>query len=333
MIKRVLALCFLGICFFTSCTYYTSNYEEKDDYEIALIETCDKNLNSFDFVYDSINDETSYNYSINYKIVLDVYNSEIIGDELNCPYKIEKNGELIHSAVGKIDLNKNLKAGVLLSFDDCYLNSWKNAVPLFKKYNKKATFFIYGSSDSISSTCIYLQNNGFEVGYHTLGHKNLMDKDSATILDEQVINPLYDFHKKYVYMYSFAFPNGLYVPYQITELLKYFRILRLFNNKVNLYSFNQICKERVIVSQSIDKNKFSSDDDFKKKIFYRFCLSKITNKIYPCTSHEIVQNILQTSNNYSISQDRLEYMFELMDDLKLKNYKYSDFYDGIFWEY
>ncbi|MCQ2596889.1 MAG: polysaccharide deacetylase family protein [Treponema sp.] len=331
LLMRETIVCFF-VCFFVCCTNnneYT-NYEKNDE-ETTLIEVCDTSLNSFDFVYDPIIDETSVIYNINYKIILDVYNSEIIGDKLNCPYKIEKNGEIIHSSIGKIDLNKNLKAGILLSFDDCYLDSWKNSIPLFKNNNKKATFFIYGSCNTISSTCLYLQDNGFEVGYHTLGHKNLMDKDSATILDEQCINPLYDFHKKYIYMYSFAFPNGLYVPYQITELLKYFRILRLFNNKVNLYSFDQICNERVIVSQSIDKNKFSSDDDFRKKLFYRFCIAKITNKIYPCTSHEIVSDIQQTSNNYSISEDRLEYMFCLMDDLQLNSYKYSDFYDGIYW--
>ncbi|SEQ44578.1 hypothetical protein SAMN04487977_104266 [Treponema bryantii] len=132
-------------------------------------------------------------------------------------------------------------------------------------------------------------------------------------------------------MYSFAFPNGLYVPYQITELLKYFRILRLFNNKINLYSFEEICDNRVIISQSIDKNKFSSDENFKQQIFYRFCLAKITNSIYPCTSHEIVEDIETSTNNYSISKDRLQYMFDKMDELKLRSYKYSDFYDAMYW--
>ena len=55
--------------------------------------------------------------------------------------------------------------------------------------------------------------------------------------------------------------------------------------------------------------------------------------ISPSIKQFIEAGWLSNYDYYSISEDRLEYMFELMDDLKLKNYKYSDFYDGIFWEY
>lgn len=309
---------------------YVDN-EYVDNFDNDLIEICNNNLNVLNFSYDQILDETSAIFKNDYKVILYVHNAEVKNNTLCCPYIIKKNGKTIHESIGTMNLDENLKSGILLSFDDKYLDAWKKSTDLFLDNNKNATFFIYGSCDTISSTCLYLQKEGFEVGYHTLGHKNLMDKDSKTILDEQVIEPLYEFHKNYVYMYSFAFPNGLYVPYQITELLKYFRIVRLFNNKINLYSFEDVCEKRVIISQSIDKNKFSSDEDFEQQMFYRLCLAKITNSVYPCTSHEIVEDIAKTTNKYSISYDRLKYMFDRMDSLNLRSYKYSDFYDAIYW--
>ena len=35
-----------------------------------------------------------------------------------------------------------------LTFDDRYFENWKNTIPLFRKYNAKVTFFVYGEIDA-----------------------------------------------------------------------------------------------------------------------------------------------------------------------------------------
>ncbi|SEQ46299.1 Polysaccharide deacetylase [Treponema bryantii] len=175
--KRIFVVLLCFVLTFMSCSQNTSeSYYYIDNYKNELVEICNNTLNVLNFSYDPLIDEISAIFKDDYKVTLDVHYAELKGNALYCPYIIQKNGKEIYKSIGSMNLNENLKSGVLLSFDDQYLDAWKNSVNLFLENNKKATFFICGSSDAISSTCLWLQDKGFEVGYHTLNHRNLMDK-------------------------------------------------------------------------------------------------------------------------------------------------------------
>ena len=48
-----------------------------------------------------------------------------------------------------------------LTFDDRYLNNWEKAIPLFKQYNARVTFFIYKNIDDEvlkNASILYLEN-------------------------------------------------------------------------------------------------------------------------------------------------------------------------------
>lgn len=127
-------------------------------------------------------------------------------------------------------------------------------------------------------------------------------------------------------MNSFAFPNGLYLPYQINELLKYYKILRLFDNNFRLYSPEEIAEKRVIYGQSIDKGKFKDDNVFREKIFKRLLIAKLTDKVYSCTSHYIGQ---LENDAYTISDENFRWLLKTINDLKLNSYTFSSFYNLI----
>lgn len=67
---------------------------------------------------------------------------------------------------------------VVITFDDGYQDQYLNALPVLKKYNYIATFFIVGSfvnRPSYMNTyqVSQLSTNGMEVGGHTMNHINL----------------------------------------------------------------------------------------------------------------------------------------------------------------
>lgn len=218
----------------------------------------------------------------------------------------------------------NRGGGILLSFDD-YFACWNTYLPYFTDYGIRATFFC--ARNSFEQFAKKVQNAGLEVGYHGKNHKALTLCDTEEEFIAETIAPLAGWRDKYIYLDSFAFPNGLYLPYQVDMLLDYYKILRLFDNHFRLYSMEEIARQRVIFSQSIDKNKFSDTKDFKNKIVKRIILAQITGKIYPCTTHYILTEDGEIeSDAYTISKENLVWLFETINALNCKTYCYKDIY-------
>jgi peptidoglycan-N-acetylglucosamine deacetylase len=68
---------------------------------------------------------------------------------------------------------KDTRGGVCLTFDDAHIEDWHATLPVLRKYNAKATFFISGfpgfSAKQIS-LLHRIQADGHEIGYHTVHH-------------------------------------------------------------------------------------------------------------------------------------------------------------------
>lgn len=67
---------------------------------------------------------------------------------------------------------------LIITFDDGWKNQYKNALPVLKKYNFQATFFVVvnyigGSSLMNWEELKELLSNGMEIGSHTMNHPNL----------------------------------------------------------------------------------------------------------------------------------------------------------------
>lgn len=75
------------------------------------------------------------------------------------------------------------KKRVVITFDDGWTNQYINAVPILKKYNFKATFFIFTNTDWPGYFMTWDQirdiasNNKFEIGGHTKTHPSIFTED------------------------------------------------------------------------------------------------------------------------------------------------------------
>ncbi len=71
-----------------------------------------------------------------------------------------------------------VKPSVLLTFDDAFIEQWLAVMPIFERYNAKATFFITGfdklSKEQIASLK-KIKAAGHTIGCHSLRHKKAVD--------------------------------------------------------------------------------------------------------------------------------------------------------------
>jgi peptidoglycan/xylan/chitin deacetylase (PgdA/CDA1 family) len=100
------------------------------------------------------------------------------------------------------------KSIVSLTFDDGYLSQFKTALPLLKKRNLPATFYVItGNIDSVLKKLI-LENvsNDYEIGSHTVTHPDLSRLESIDVYKELLDS------KKYLQQY-FGINSGLTMSY------------------------------------------------------------------------------------------------------------------------
>ncbi len=132
-------------------------------------------------------------YSDDYKTRLFITSTEIFEKEMKYLYD---NGYTSISFTDYInylkDKTKNPipKKSVIISFDDGYITQYTNAFPILKKYNLKATFFIYMGCIDIFPACMNSENlkelisNKMFLANHTLNHIYLPNYKDRTIIKE-----------------------------------------------------------------------------------------------------------------------------------------------------
>ncbi len=122
----------------------------------------------------------------------------------------------VEELVSLLQTGGNLEKVVAMSFDDGYRNNHTDALPLLKKYNAKASFYIVHRD--IGKT-IYMENdrlldllaNGMEIGSHTINHAPLALIDPKYLPWE--VGSAKKFIEKNLEGYTLngiAYPNGGY---------------------------------------------------------------------------------------------------------------------------
>lgn len=142
---------------------------------------------------------------------------------------------------------------VSLTFDDGLYNDYLLAYPLMKKYGYSGTLYmIANQSDFFEGKKVMtfdeakvLQDNGWEIGSHSLNHKNLVflsDDELKTeiVLSKKILNDNgFDVN-------SLSLPFGEYNKKVIREAQEYYSSVRLmkvgFNNlnSINLYGLKSV---------------------------------------------------------------------------------------------
>lgn len=229
-----------------------------------------------------------------------------------------------------IDQNSNPKAGVIISFDDDYVDEWHEVNAVLQPYNWKATFFVTRfhqlSTDKIQKL-IALKNEGHEIGGHGLNHINATTFISSNGIGEylnQEISPMVDLMNNYGFnVTAFAYPYGSRNTTTDNALYNEFQILRgtTYNNlNPNLQKcyFNN---SRLVLGLGIDNNYAHFSISYLLSILE---YAKNNNKIVVFYAHKPVQNY---QNNYETEYQTLIEICNYVKTNNMKFYTISELYN------
>ncbi|MDR2783069.1 MAG: polysaccharide deacetylase family protein [Treponema sp.] len=208
-------------------------------------------------------------------------------------------------------------SGVLLSFDDDYLEAWERSFDLFDRYGARVTFFVQGKPLDFAKRALA---RGHDVGYHTIRHLNL-SRVSRAVFTEETTSQIAAFRNAGIPLRSFAYPYGFSSPWMHEELFHSFAILRGYGVTFHLYDATVI-KQGYIAAKAIDTILYTNDQDFQTIITLMLRTVKFIGNgtILPLCTHNISNRA-----EWGITPARLEYLLKAAQDLKLTFYCYKDF--------
>ena len=208
-------------------------------------------------------------------------------------------------------------AGILLAFDDAYMETWEKYLALFDKYGARVTFFIQGE---FTPFCHKALGRGHDIGFHTVNHPDLRKLSREKIIEESVF-PSAAFRAQEVSLTSFAYPFGFYEPWIHTLLLKHYSLLRGYGTTYRIYSRDEI-RAGFVIARAIDNTVIKGDENFDSSITMMLRTVKFIGRdyVFPITTHDISDEAA-----WGITPRRLEFLLKSVSDLKLKFYRYCDF--------
>ncbi|MES2575377.1 MAG: polysaccharide deacetylase family protein [Bacteroidota bacterium] len=218
-------------------------------------------------------------------------------------------------------------AGVILSFDDAYVNEWFATNQELKKYGWKGTFFV----SRINTLKHYqiqklleLQKEGHEIAGHGLNHLNAADYTRVHTISEYMkdeINPMLYLMNFYgLKVSSFAYPYGGRSQKLDAALLKKFKIIRgrAFLEEVADKQGCYFSHSKLIFSFSID----DTHNDFNIPHLLKLLdFAKKHNKILILNSHKTVKKV---TADYQTKNETLEYVCKYVKSNNMKFYTVSD---------
>ena len=177
----------------------------------------------------------------------------------------------VEELVSLLQNGGNLDKVIAMSFDDGYRNNHTDALPLLKKYNAKASFYvvhrdigktIYMDNDSL----LDLLANGMEIGSHTINHAPL------ALIDPKYLPWEVGSAKKFIeknldgyILKGIAYPNGGYNA-KVIEAVKEYKFTYGLTGKVGAnthQSFQKAPYELQRISIVDDGNGLES---FKRRL-------------------------------------------------------------------
>ena len=222
---------------------------------------------------------------------------------------------------------KPYKAGVILSFDDAYVNEWYEADKVLKKYQWKATFNVC-KIDSLDASeikkLLELQKEGHEIAGHGYHHYNAVKFVNKYGIDEymkQEIDPMITSMKRLSFnVTSFAYPYGMRSDALDKALLSKFIIIRgrSFGGEVPEKQNSYFNNSRIVFAFDIDNSHLHFSIPYLLELLD---YAKKHNKILILCGHKPVKDV---TLNYQTKIETLEFICKYMKLNDLKFYKLSD---------
>ncbi len=222
------------------------------------------------------------------------------------------------------------EGGVVITFDDRYIDEWYSLRPLLNTYNAKVTFFVtYFDSlneDQIKKLEI-LKNDGHEIAFHGLRHLNAVNfvKDNSVekYLEVEILPGINIMKNKEFYPISFSYPFGAHTSRIDNALLTSFKHLRATaytNETKRIIDLNQVyykCNNgKIIYGVGIDNNYKNDIEEIYKGL--KRALEK--KEVIILYAHKISNE----SGDYTTPIDKLEAILKYASENGLKFYRVSD---------
>lgn len=222
---------------------------------------------------------------------------------------------------------KPYRAGVILSFDDAYVNEWFATDQKLKKYSWKGTFCVCKINrlrHAQIKKLLELQKEGHEIAGHTLNHINAADFLRVHTMREymrQEIDPMMSLMNFYgLKVSSFAYPYGGRTQKLDTALLKRFKIVR-----GRAFCEEDAAKQGCYFNESNLVFSFSIDDTHNHfnipHLLKLLDYAKKNDKILILNSHKTVENV---TGDYQTKDSTLEYICQYIKRNHMRFYTLSD---------
>lgn len=223
-----------------------------------------------------------------------------------------------------------LKSGVVITFDDNFVNEWYDVNNVLEVYDWKATFFVT-KFDKLSIDEIRklksLKNQGHEIGGHGLNHINaasfIAQYGTDEYLNKEIFPMLNVMNNNSFIIDSFSYPYGARDITSDAVLLKEFKVVRAttYNKSSPATQDCYYSNNRIIYGLGIDKNyPHYSIPYFLSLLEY----AKANNKIVVFYAHKPV---VTSEANYETEYETLKTICKYVKDNKMKFYKVSDLYN------
>ncbi|MBN2651482.1 MAG: polysaccharide deacetylase family protein [Spirochaetales bacterium] len=235
------------------------------------------------------------------------------GQYVTIPIKTEGSNQGERLITIRVPTNQS---GILLSFDD-YYPSWLDNQDLFRTNKSLATFFLSAPSRAKIANMLELQSNGHEIGFHTITHRRLTTLNIEDF-DKETRIPLPSLIEQGLAISNFAYPYGANAAWMHSYLAKTYDFTRGFNKELFFYKRSDLKKGSFIVSTSIDNIFYPEKDKFEQEITKILLYIKLTDKIFPCTSHGI------NFEAWGITRPKLEILLTTANNFKLTTYRFKD---------
>ncbi|WP_289662108.1 polysaccharide deacetylase family protein [Flavobacterium panacagri] len=225
---------------------------------------------------------------------------------------------------------KPYKAGVILSFDDAYVDEWAEADNALKKYNWRATFNVC-RIDSIGAPeikkLLEMQKYGHEIaghGYHHYNAVKFVQQNGIDAYMQQEINPMIvSMKKKGFNVTSFAYPYGERSDELDKALSPDFKIIRgrAFGGELPEKQDSYFNNSKIVFAFDIDNSHIHFSIPYLLELLD---YAKKHNKILILCSHKPVKEVTE---NYQTKIETLEFVCRYMKLNDLKFYTLSDLDD------
>lgn len=192
--------------------------------------------------------------------------------------------------------NEGYPPGIVLTFDDTFIDEWYTADALMQQYNWKATFFITNYNTTTQKQKQELQelyDKGHEIGGHGLHHLNALNYVGMYGMKSYInteITPMVQLMSEEGYtLTSFAYPYGAQSKELDIELGNYFSILRgtTYDRVEAKYQSCFYTGNKVIYALGID-DSYGNDINYLKSLMKH---AKDHNKIVIFYGHKIVNEV------------------------------------------